>query len=118
MTSTEQHLLDRLIGLNIRTRRREKMMLRDDVASKLSVAVDLLAAYEHGSRTIPPEMLEKLATVLNVPLNSFFSGIESDEVHVLEDEFQECLGALILLRDRGALQLVTDFLRLAVNKTD
>lgn len=64
---------DVVLGQRIRGFRRKHGMSRKKLAAQLDLSIRGLQRYEQGSRRMPPDMLVRLATVLDVKISSFFA---------------------------------------------
>ncbi len=53
--------------------RKEKGFTQEQMASQLGIGVSTYNLYESGKRTVPEEIANKIALILNVKLSSIFS---------------------------------------------
>lgn len=53
--------------------RKEKGFTQEQMASQLGIGVSTYNLYESGKRTVPEEIANKIALILNVELSSIFS---------------------------------------------
>lgn len=67
MTPVDQH-----VGRRIRGKRRALALTEDDLAKALGVDRSVIDAYEHATVSVPPEHLNRLSQILNVPISYFF----------------------------------------------
>lgn len=63
------------IGERIRQARREKKLNQAELAKKLNISIGSLSHYEANRRTPTPQMLQKIADILDKDI-SFFFGID------------------------------------------
>lgn len=60
------------LGKRIKALRRLKRMTQQQLAEKLDLSPSLLSNIERGIKEAQPELLEKMAAMLNVPREEFF----------------------------------------------
>lgn len=92
--------IDILVGRNIRSRRYQKDMTQDQLASRIGISFQQLQKYESGKNRVSASMLAAIAGVLNTPVGYFFG------------EHQETIGFV----DPQLAQLITIFQKLPDNK--
>ena len=79
LLSSERHdgtVIDRNVGSRLRARRMECNISEETFSSVLSIAPDLLPAWETGAPRIPAVMMTEIAHLLSVDFMYFFEGLE------------------------------------------
>ena len=64
--------VDRHVGRRIRGKRRALALTEDDLAKALGVDRSVIDAYEQATVSVPPDHLNRLSQILNVPISYFF----------------------------------------------
>lgn len=77
------------LGSNIKKYREIAGLTMDDLSNKLHVSKSTISRYESNSRKPSYDMLEKIATVLSVPINSLLS--ISDQKVLIEDKVKKII---------------------------
>jgi transcriptional regulator with XRE-family HTH domain len=66
--------IDKYVGGRLRTRRLMLHMSQTDVANALQLTFQQVQKYENGTNRISASRLQRLCTVLDVPISFFFEG--------------------------------------------
>lgn len=67
--------IDRIVGANVRSCREACGLSQAHCAKKLGISLQQMQSYEKGARRISASRLFDLASLLGVPLQSFYNGI-------------------------------------------
>lgn len=67
-------------GVRIRELRDKKKDTLEDLARKLNMTASALGKYERGERRITPELLEKIASIYDIPVSYFYGEELPDEL--------------------------------------
>lgn len=83
--------IDIYIGSRIRKRRRQLALSQTLLARPVGVKFQQIQNYESGRNGVPPVKLHKLARALDVPVQYFFDGFDSEDVqeNTTTEEVQE-----------------------------
>lgn len=104
--STDLH-----VGKRLRRRRRLLGMTQQDLAVQVGVRFQQIQKYECGANRITSSRLYELSKALNVSVQYFFDGIESDSYQGLAANDAERMDADILSQ-KETLELVRAYYRL------
>ena len=74
---TQAKTLDAHVGQRIRDKRNERGMSQTEVANALGVTFQQVRKYERGTNRVGASRLYDLSRILNVPVQIFFEGLES-----------------------------------------
>ena len=78
MSSEVQAAINAHVAQRIRSRRVEMGLTQQEVARRLGVSFQQLQKYEHGKNRISAGRLYQLAAVLDIGIEAFFTGFESE----------------------------------------
>ncbi len=80
-----------MIGAKVKRLRKEKGLSLSELAERADIAKSYLSNLERDIQTNPSiNVLEKIATVLNVPVEHIL-GVNKEEPLVIDDEWQELI---------------------------
>lgn len=68
------------LGLRIKALRRLKQVTQQELAQKVNISVTTLSNIETGQKNPPPQLLEDIATFLNVPGEELFILASAEEM--------------------------------------
>lgn len=95
------HRVDVHVGTRVRILRRAAGMSQEALADRLGLTFQQVQKYERGANRISASKLFDIAAALNVPVSSFFEGLDridaGDAVRSVEDTF-----ARLMADDDGA----------------
>ena len=92
-----------MIGINIRTLRREKNMTQQILAKKLNVSPGTIAMWENGQRTPTIDKLKELAKEFNVSIDWLVEG----KANSIEVKLQKTENTITLLGRNGMFKTYT-----------
>jgi DNA-binding XRE family transcriptional regulator len=61
------------LGLRLKSWRKQRNLTQEELAEKITVSVHAISAIERGINFPSTTTLEKLSTILNIPLSEFYS---------------------------------------------
>lgn len=79
--------IDKLIGANLRFRRNAAGMSQLEFGEAIGVTFQQVQKYENGSNRIAASTLYAASKILNVPLLTFFRGLDEQQPQQIGDAF-------------------------------
>lgn len=106
-SASSPHHVDKHVGALIRSRRRALGISQTVLATALGVTFQQVQKYERGSNRVSASKLYEVAQKLDVPLASFFEGLEVAEAASMRP------AVLDFLNERGSRELIEAYLLLS-----
>lgn len=97
------HLLNQLVGRQLRRARIRRDMTESALAGKVGASIDEILGYEDGSRSPDIARLAELAAILEVPLAQLLGTILESEADIAFDNDEERRDAIRLVRSFGLI---------------
>lgn len=79
--TSEPHHVDRHVGALIRVRRKALRFSQEALANAIGVTFQQVQKYERGANRVSSSKLFEIAQTLNVPLATFFEGLDADQTY-------------------------------------
>jgi transcriptional regulator with XRE-family HTH domain len=93
--------INRLVGMQLRTRRLELGLTQSDLAQRLGLTFQQVMKYERGVNRLSAPMLWELAQILAVPVSFFFAGLQRTGEASAPDAVEAAEPMLASLRGMG-----------------
>jgi transcriptional regulator with XRE-family HTH domain len=106
MARKAPHPIDKIVGRNIRIQRVMKRLSQGKLADRIGVTFQQVQKYESGANRVGSSRLYEIASILGVPLTSFFEGSEGPQHPAAES-------LLDLVAEPQAVRLVQAFSKIA-----
>ena len=107
-------MLDKRVGANIRFERERKGISREELAEMLDLTVSHLGLIERGERGTTALTLEKLANILNLPIDKLFNNATDSESSLTAAErgsIDEIFSPLVSGFDKVEMDFIIQFLK-------
>ena len=104
--------IDRVVGQRIRWRRRELKLSQEQLAELLSLTFQQVQKYEKGVNRVSAGRLFEIASVMGVPVNYFYDGVEdqlTDDRHRFAEGASSDQGPRAPVLDAETLDLIAAF---------
>lgn len=103
------HHVDIHVGALIRSRRRALGISQTELAEALGITFQQVQKYERGANRVSASKLYEVAQKLDVPLSSFFEGLDMVDADGMRPP------VLDFLNERGSRELIDAYLLLSPN---
>jgi transcriptional regulator with XRE-family HTH domain len=88
------------LGLRLKSWRKQRNLTQEELAEKITVSVHAISAIERGINFPSTTTLEKLSTILNIPLSEFYSFTDIELPIAKEKLIKDIMGVLYKLSER------------------
>jgi transcriptional regulator with XRE-family HTH domain len=88
------------LGLRLKSWRKQRNLTQEELAEKIELSVHAISAIERGINFPSTTTLEKLSSILNIPLAEFYSFTDAELPIAKERLIKDIMGVLYKLSER------------------